>query len=131
MLCGVAITALTTGALTTASAVITGSPFWLDRAQSNQTMGLLSCFFVTVIVVVISPGCCTAGGTAGSGCCAPTLSVTDAAAACIHPVPDISKLRKQSLSEGLRPLRLAGAMKVAEGQTTVEEVLRATPAWDV
>ncbi len=59
------------------------------------------------------------------------LSVTDAAAACIHPVPDISKLRKQSLSEGLRPLRLAGAMKVAEGQTTVEEVLRATPAWDV
>jgi general secretion pathway protein E len=59
------------------------------------------------------------------------LSVTDAAAACIHPVPDISKLRKQSLAEGLRPLRLAGAMKVAEGLTTVEEVLRATPAWDV
>jgi general secretion pathway protein E len=59
------------------------------------------------------------------------LSVTDAANACIHPVPDIGKLRKQSLSEGLRPLRLAGAMKVAEGQTTIEEVLRATPAWDV
>jgi general secretion pathway protein E len=59
------------------------------------------------------------------------LSVTAAASACIHPVPDISKLRKQSLSEGLRPLRLAGAMKVAEGLTTIEEVLRATPAWDV
>jgi general secretion pathway protein E len=59
------------------------------------------------------------------------LSVTDAAVSCIHPVPDISKLRKQSLSEGLRPLRLAGAMKVAEGLTTIEEVLRATPAWDV
>lgn len=59
------------------------------------------------------------------------LSVTDGAVACIHPVPDISKLRKQSLSEGLRPLRLAGAMKVAEGLTTIEEVLRATPAWDV
>jgi general secretion pathway protein E len=59
------------------------------------------------------------------------LSVSDAANACIHPTPDISKLRKQSLSEGLRPLRLAGAMKVAEGLTTIEEVLRATPAWDV
>jgi general secretion pathway protein E len=59
------------------------------------------------------------------------LSVSDAANACIHPTPDISKLRKQALSEGLRPLRLAGAMKVAEGQTTIEEVLRATPAWDV
>ena len=59
------------------------------------------------------------------------LSVSDAANACIHPTPDISKLRKQALSEGLRPLRLAGAMKVAEGLTTIEEVLRATPAWDV
>jgi general secretion pathway protein E len=59
------------------------------------------------------------------------LSVTDAAISCIHPTPDISKLRKQSLSEGLRPLRLAGAMKVAEGLTTIEEVLRSTPAWDV
>ncbi len=59
------------------------------------------------------------------------LSVSEAAGAFIHPVPDISKLRKQSLSEGLRPLRLAGAMKVAEGVTTIEEVLRSTPAWEV
>jgi general secretion pathway protein E len=27
-------------------------------------------------------------------------------------------------------LRLAGAMKVAEGVTTLDEVLRATPAWE-
>ena len=59
------------------------------------------------------------------------LSVSEAAGACIHPQPDISRLRKQSLAEGLRPLRLAGAMKVAEGLTTIEEVLRSTPAWDV
>jgi general secretion pathway protein E len=26
-------------------------------------------------------------------------------------------------------LRLAGTMKIAEGVTTIEEVLRATPAW--
>ena len=29
----------------------------------------------------------------------------------------------------MRPLRLAGAMKIAEGQTTIDEVLRATPGW--
>ena len=40
------------------------------------------------------------------------------------------KLRQQALQDGLRPLRLAGAMKVAEGVTTLDEVLRATPAWE-
>jgi general secretion pathway protein E len=30
----------------------------------------------------------------------------------------------------MRPLRLAGAMKVAEGVSTLDEVLRATPAWE-
>jgi general secretion pathway protein E len=59
------------------------------------------------------------------------LTVSEAANACIHPQPDISRLRKQALSEGLRPLRLAGAMKVAEGQTTLDEVLRSTPTWEV
>ena len=58
------------------------------------------------------------------------LSVTETARAAIHPLPDAARLRAQALSDGLRPLRLAGAMKVAEGLTTIEEVLRATPAWD-
>ncbi|HEY0956390.1 MAG TPA: type II/IV secretion system protein [Roseateles sp.] len=43
---------------------------------------------------------------------------------------DLGALRRQAMQEGLRPLRLAGAMKVAEGVTTVEEVLRSTPAWE-
>jgi general secretion pathway protein E len=58
------------------------------------------------------------------------LSVTEASRAAIHPLPDAAKLRSQALADGLRPLRVAGAMKVAEGLTTVEEVLRATPAWE-
>ena len=57
------------------------------------------------------------------------LTVGDAAQACIHPVPDAARLRTQAVKDGLLPLRLAGAMKVAEGVTTVDEVLRATPAW--
>jgi general secretion pathway protein E len=58
------------------------------------------------------------------------LTVTDAARATMHPQLDTHKLRQQSLLDGMRPLRLAGAMKIAEGVTTLEEVLRATPAWE-
>jgi general secretion pathway protein E len=57
------------------------------------------------------------------------LSVTEGARQHIHPTLDISALRKQAVQEGMRPLRLAGTMKVAEGVTTMDEVLRATPAW--
>ncbi|MBI5721988.1 MAG: Flp pilus assembly complex ATPase component TadA [Burkholderiales bacterium] len=45
----------------------------------------------------------------------------------IHPTLDAPALAKQAVKEGMRPLRLAGAMRVAEGVTTIEEVLRATP----
>jgi len=58
------------------------------------------------------------------------LLLNEAARACVHPVPDAVKLRQQGVKDGLRPLRLAGAMKVAEGVTTIEEVLRSTPAWE-
>ena len=58
------------------------------------------------------------------------LSVTDAARHCITPVPDVDKLRQQATQDGMRPLRLAGAMKVAEGLTTLQEVLSATPVWE-
>jgi len=58
------------------------------------------------------------------------LTVTDASRNTIHPTTDMTRLRKQALADGMRPLRLAGAMKVAEGVSTLEEVLRVTPAWE-
>ena len=58
------------------------------------------------------------------------LTVSDAARNFIQPTCNEAKLRAQALQDGLRPLRLAGAMKVAEGVTTLDEVLRATPAWE-
>nr|WP_249937349.1 GspE/PulE family protein [Roseateles sp. DAIF2] len=58
------------------------------------------------------------------------LTVSEAAKGAIHPTPDISALRRQAMQEGLRPLRLAGAMKVAAGLTTLDEVLRSTPQWE-
>ncbi len=40
---------------------------------------------------------------------------------------DISQLQKQAVREGMRPLRLSGAEKVAAGITTMEEVMRVAP----
>ncbi len=58
------------------------------------------------------------------------LVMSDAARATVHPNLDAMALRKQAVKEGMRPLRLAGAMKVAEGLTTLDEVLRNTPSLD-
>ncbi len=55
------------------------------------------------------------------------LMLGDAERAAIHPQLDADSLRKQAVRGGLRPLRLAGAMKVAEGVTTLDEVMRCTP----
>jgi general secretion pathway protein E len=41
--------------------------------------------------------------------------------------PGIDALRRQAVADGMRPLRLAGALRVAEGLTVTEEVLTSTP----
>jgi general secretion pathway protein E len=58
------------------------------------------------------------------------LSITDTARTHVHPTLDARALRQQAVKDGMRPLRLAGAMKVAEGVTTIDEVLRSTPGLD-
>jgi general secretion pathway protein E len=55
------------------------------------------------------------------------LTVTDGFKEKVSKEPNIDALRRQAVSDGMRPLRLAGALKVAEGVTTIEEVLAATP----
>jgi general secretion pathway protein E len=58
------------------------------------------------------------------------LAMSEAARLHVHPALDTDALRRQALAEGMHPLRAAGVMKVAEGVTTLEEVLRTTPAWE-
>ena len=58
------------------------------------------------------------------------LPVSEGVRHAMHPGIDMHALRKTAAKEGLRPLRLSGAMKVAEGLTTLEEVLRNTPQWE-
>ncbi|MDE2159887.1 MAG: Flp pilus assembly complex ATPase component TadA, partial [Burkholderiales bacterium] len=55
------------------------------------------------------------------------LVMGEGARAAVHPHLDGEALRRLAVKQGMRPLRLAGAMKVAEGVTTIEEVLRSTP----
>ena len=56
------------------------------------------------------------------------LSVTEAFKENVSKEPNIDALRRQAINEGMRPLRLAGALKVAEGVSTIEEILATTPS---
>ena len=58
------------------------------------------------------------------------LTVSTAFKEKVTQAPSIDSLRRQAVADGMRPLRLAGALRVAEGITTLEEVLTATPPLD-
>ncbi len=58
------------------------------------------------------------------------LTVSESFKGQVTQAPDLGALRRQAVTDGMRPLRLAGALRVAEGLTTVEEVLSATPPLD-
>ncbi|MBI1394843.1 MAG: type II/IV secretion system protein [Betaproteobacteria bacterium] len=45
----------------------------------------------------------------------------------IVPMADLAEIREQAYRDGMKPLRISGAMKVAQGVTTVDEVLKAAP----
>ena len=55
------------------------------------------------------------------------LVMTDAMRALVGQEGDIVKMRNQAARDGLKSLRLSGAQKIANGVTTVDEVLKAAP----
>ena len=55
------------------------------------------------------------------------LEVTEAFKTRVSAGGSIDALRQQAATDGMRPLRLAGALRVAEGQTVLDEVLLSTP----
>ncbi|HYD61875.1 MAG TPA: GspE/PulE family protein [Noviherbaspirillum sp.] len=56
------------------------------------------------------------------------LTVSQPFSRLIKEETDIHALRDQSIKDGMKPLRVAGALKVVEGATTVDEVLKVTSA---
>jgi general secretion pathway protein E len=55
------------------------------------------------------------------------LTVTEDFKDKVTLTPNADTLRRQAVQDGMRPLRLAGALRVAEGLTTLDEILSATP----
>ena len=55
------------------------------------------------------------------------LTVTQAFKEKVSKEPNIDALRCQAVADGMRPLRLGGVLKVAEGLTTMDEILACTP----
>ena len=45
----------------------------------------------------------------------------------ITDTTDMDKLRERAYREGVKPLRISGAMKVAAGITTIDEVMKVAP----
>jgi general secretion pathway protein E len=57
------------------------------------------------------------------------LVMTDALRALVARGADLTELRSQAARDGLRSLRVSGAEKIARGVTTMDEVLKAAPAF--
>ncbi|MFT7684731.1 MAG: general secretion pathway protein E [Candidatus Azotimanducaceae bacterium] len=55
------------------------------------------------------------------------LPLTDKIKSIVGSGTEIGKLRLQAMKEGMKTLRLSGALKVAAGKTTVSEILRVAP----
>ncbi|MBT2371742.1 GspE/PulE family protein [Pseudomonas fluorescens] len=55
------------------------------------------------------------------------MVVGDGINALINPATDVQAVRREAIQDGMHSLRLSGAFKVAQGLTTMEEVLRVTP----
>ncbi len=55
------------------------------------------------------------------------MTLTEASKALITGQPSMEAVRRQAVQDGMRPMRLGGALRVAEGLTTLEEILASTP----
>ena len=55
------------------------------------------------------------------------MQMTNGVKQSILPDGDIGVLRDQAIKDGMEPLRVSGARKVADGVTTMEEILRVAP----
>ena len=45
----------------------------------------------------------------------------------ITPQGDVNEIRKQAFKEGMIPLHISGAQKVAQGLTTMKEIMKVAP----
>jgi general secretion pathway protein E len=89
------------------------SPFVADLPQNTQVVG----------------GCleCRMTGYYGRLGLYEIMALTPALRRLINASPDDAKVRELAYKEGMKPLRVSGAMKIAMGMTTAEEVVKVAP----
>jgi general secretion pathway protein E len=82
------------------------------------------------LVLYRAKGCATCSGTGylGRSSIVEVLVMSDAVRALVLAHADIGAIRRQAIADGMRTMHGHGMKKVAAGQTSVEEVLRATRA---
>jgi general secretion pathway protein E len=103
-----------------------------DAVDAERLQELVKPWRLSGAVKAYKPvGCldCRMTGYRGRAGLFELLLINEPIKAALHPTPDLRALRRHAIKEGLRPLRMAGMMRVAEGVTTIDEVLRCTPAW--
>ncbi|HEU4644867.1 MAG TPA: GspE/PulE family protein [Burkholderiales bacterium] len=103
----------------------------LNRAEDQAAWdAMVAPFKATRPAVVYKPvGCleCRMTGFLGRVGIYETLVHTPAIKQLIATSADLAKVREQAMKEGMKPLRVSGAMKVAAGATTIDEVLKVAP----
>ena len=106
----------------------------LHRAEDVQAWeGLVAPWKANRPTAVYKPvGCleCRMTGFSGRVGIYETLLCSSAMKEIIGTTGDLQKIREQAFREGMKPLRISGAMKVAAGYTTIEEVLKTAPPVD-
>ncbi len=92
---------------------------------------LVSPHRVAVPATVMAPlGCdeCRHTGYRGRAGIYEIMRLSEILSQLIKPDMHVAQLRQAALKAGMRPLRLAGAVKIADGLSTLEEVLSVVPA---
>jgi general secretion pathway protein E len=103
----------------------------LDESVTREKLGeFVAPWQITGEVRAFKPvGCvdCRMTGFMGRMGLYELLTVSEALKSEVTKEPSMAALRRQAVADGMRPLRLAGALRIAEGLTTIGEVLSATP----
>ncbi len=105
-------------------------PMPLDENETAQWNELVSPWKAALPAQIHQPeGCleCRMTGYKGRVGIYEILLMSPALRKLVTPATDIAPLREQASKEGMKPLRISGALKVANGLTTLEEVVRVAP----
>lgn len=100
------------------------------KLNEDEWMGMISPWKTATPKTVYEPvGCleCRQTGFRGRIGVYEIFTMNDRLKVMNKPNMDILEFRKQAIKEGMVPLRLSGAQKVAAGLTTIPEVLKVAP----